>query len=293
MGSGEIVFIEGEEEGRFPHAHCLFIDDEVAAVIDPADRPETLKRLQSEKDVGVVLNSHSHVDHIRYNYLFPDANIMAHRLDAPSIESLDEAARHVGVDSLPLVEAWKVGMRNYYGYRESKVSRHLEDGDLIELGSNTVKVVHTPGHTSGHCCFQFLEKRAVYLADVDLTGFGPWYGNLSSDVDAFIASVDRLKKLDVDVYYSAHGRGGVYRGDISDLFDSYIGVIYEREGRILDFLSREREFDEVVRQLFIYRKKWEPEQMLYFLEGIMVRKHLERLERLGKVKSGDGRWKRA
>lgn len=290
-GSGEVLMIEGGDGGRFPHAHSLFVDDRIPAVIDPADRPEILEGIAKEREVGVVLNSHYHVDHVRYNHLFSDAKIMVHRLDAPCVESLDEMAGHVGVECEPWVDSWKRAMRERFGYQESVISRRLEHGDTIDLGHNTIKVLHTPGHTGGHCCFQFMEKRSVYLADIDLTSFGPWYGNLSSDVDEFIASVGMLKGLDAEVYYSAHGKP-VYRGDIGSILDEYISVVYRREEKILDFLSLPRDFHEIVKQLIVYRKKWKPEQLLYFLEGMMIRKHLKRLERLGRVVREGERWER-
>ena len=31
--------------------------------------------------------------------------------------------------------------------------RILKDGDCINLGDRTLHVVHTPGHSPGHCCF--------------------------------------------------------------------------------------------------------------------------------------------
>src|SRR5450756_2237251 len=76
MAPGEIVFIRGANKGRFPNAHCLFIDDEVPTVVDPASRPEELERLDREKGIRLVINSHYHVDHVRYNGLFPNLSLI-------------------------------------------------------------------------------------------------------------------------------------------------------------------------------------------------------------------------
>jgi len=151
------------------------------------------------------------------------------------------------------------------------------------------KVISTPGHTPGHMCVHFLEKRAVYLADIDLTSFGPWYGNRFSSVDDFLLSIDRLRGLDAEVWYTAHEEGEI-QGDISERLDAFERIIFEREERILSYLDRERTLGEMVDRLFIYGRRWRPNEMFEFFEGTMVTKHLERLERLGVVERRGRAW---
>lgn len=294
MSSGDIMLIAGANEARFPDAHSLFVDDEVPAVIDPATRREDLERIEREHGVRLVINSHYHVDHMRYNHLFPGADFLAHRLDSPAIGSLDENARMAGIDEMPWADKWKSIMRDAWGYRETVVSRTIEDGEEVCTGANTLRFIHTPGHTPGHTCVQFVEKKAVYLGDIDLTGFGPWYGNRASDIDEFLASIDRLKRIDADTWYTAHGKG-VYQGDIRDRLDAYAGVVYEREGKLLAHIEEAGPVTlrGLVDQAFVFGKKWEPLKMFEFFEGMMVKKHLERLERRDLVNILDDRWMRA
>ena len=291
MASGEIVFIRGENNGRFPNAHCLFVDDEIPTVVDPASSPEELERLDREKGIRLVINSHYHVDHVRYNRLFPNAEFVAHEADVPAIESLDENARIVGIAEKPWASFWKQVMREFWGYTETEVAKAAVDGEEMSLGANTVRLIHTPGHTPGHMCIEFVEKRAVYLADIDLTRFGPWYGNKSSSIDDFLASIERLKGVDAETWYTAHGEG-IIEGDIKDRLDAYSSVIIERESRLLDLLSKPRTTKEIVNHAIIFGKPWEPPEMFEFFEGTMIEKHLARLERAGLVGSESGRWAR-
>jgi len=70
---GRISFIGGENGGRYPFNHSLYIEGDVARVIiDPASNLEKLKRLQKKGGVDMVWLSHWHEDHIRYLYLFED-----------------------------------------------------------------------------------------------------------------------------------------------------------------------------------------------------------------------------
>ena len=46
-------------------------------------------------------------------------------------------------------------------------NRLLKDGELISLGSINIKVIHTPGHTRGGCCFYVTEGSEALLLSGD------------------------------------------------------------------------------------------------------------------------------
>jgi glyoxylase-like metal-dependent hydrolase (beta-lactamase superfamily II) len=288
--TGEIVLIKGENHARFPDSNCLFVDDEVPAVIDPATKREHLEGLDRDRGVRLVINTHYHVDHTRYDGLFPNADIAANAIDAPAIESVEGMAKAVGVEDVPWRQAWEHVMRERWGFTEKRVSRPVSDADEISLGKNTLRFIHTPGHTAGHTCVYFVEKKAIFLGDIDLGSFGPWYANKGSDINAFLQSIERLKSIDAETWYKSHGDGALH-GDIADRLDAFARVIYERDERVLDFLSRERMFEEIVREKIIYRKAWDPPQLFDFFEGMMVGKHLARLERQGLVACDGDRYR--
>jgi glyoxylase-like metal-dependent hydrolase (beta-lactamase superfamily II) len=290
MAAGELIFIEGDNHARFPDSHCLFIDDEVPAIIDPATRKEYLEELERKNGIGLVINTHYHVDHTRYDDLFPGAEIVANAIDAPAIESIDEMSRAVGVEEVPWLPIWKQVMVKRWGFSEQRVARKISDGDEISLGSNTLRFIHAPGHTAGHTCIEFVEKRAVFLADIDLGPFGPWYANRGSDIEDFLRSIERLKFISADTWYLSHGEG-VLRGDITGRLETFAGVIHERDNRVLDFLTTERSWQEIVEAMLIYRRRWEPHELFDFFEGMMVGKHLSRLERQGLVEREGDRYR--
>ncbi len=291
MASGDIVFIDGDNRARFPDSHCLFVDDELPAVIDPATKRDELEGLHREKGIGIVVNSHYHIDHTRYDSLFNGAELLASAVDAPAIEDLDELARATGVDDAPWFDIWKSTVRERWNWTERHVALRVEDRDELCLGMNTLRFIHAPGHTAGHMCVHFVEKGAVFLADIELGSFGPWYANRGSDVDAFLDSIEKLKALEADTWYTSHGKG-VLQGDIRDRLDAFAGVIYERDERLLEFLSRPRTREEIVSEALIYRRRWEPPQLFELFEWNMASKHLARLERLGLAARDGDRWLR-
>jgi hydroxyacylglutathione hydrolase len=95
--------------------------------------------------VKFIVNTHGHDDHVKGDALFQqklNIPICIHSLDAPFVE----------------------------GIEKSKFSANvlLEDGSLIELGDEPLKVMHTPGHTSGSVCL--IGEKLVFTGDTLFAG---------------------------------------------------------------------------------------------------------------------------
>ena len=63
-----------------------------------------------------------------------------------------------------------------------------------------------PGHTRGHSGFR-ISDGVFFLSDIDLTGFGPYYGDAWSDLDDFEASLDQVRDEEADFYVTFHHKG--------------------------------------------------------------------------------------
>lgn len=59
----------------------------------------------------------------------------------------------------------------------------LQDGDYLSLGNRTLSVLHTPGHSPGHCCFYEPARQYLYSGDLIYSGC----------LDAFYPSTDPLQ----------------------------------------------------------------------------------------------------
>ena len=122
--------------------------------------------------------------------------------------------------------------------------------------------------------------------------FGPYYGDKASSIEDTIESLQRLAKIEADVYLVSHGKEAILDGDPAHI-DRYMGVIFQREEKLLAFLgSGPKTMEEITAHGIIYGGHtlsdgaWE----LSMSEQSMMKKHLERLERLGKAKQEDGRY---
>jgi len=285
---GCINFIPGPRDGRYPSCNSLFIDDELKAVIDPGSDESELLKISRLKP-GLVINSHYHEDHRTYLNMFSDSGLLIHAAELPCYISINSLLDYYGLLGRRHEQAWREVLVNQFNYRERAPSGEISDGELIDFGATQLRVIHTPGHSPGHCCFHFPREGILFLGDLDMTSFGPWYGDRVSDIDQTIESVQRILEIDAQIYISSHAP--VIRGDISQLARAYIGVIERREERLIEYLSPPRTLDEIVEQWICYGKYREPDYFFEFGERSLMKKHLERLEKHGIAeRSEDGRY---
>jgi len=51
----------------------------------------------------------------------------------------------------------------------TEIEKPLDHKEIIKIGTNyKLQVIHTPGHTAGHCDFFELNSKIAFLADIDL-----------------------------------------------------------------------------------------------------------------------------
>ena len=159
-----------------------------------------------------------------------------------------------------------------------------DGGHVFQLGRTQLQVLHTPGHSSGHCCFVIPEKNFIYLSDIDLTAFGPWYGAVDSHLDTFIASIERLIGMRFDVAVTSHQPTLLTGSDtIRENLQQYLNIIYQREQKLLAFLTTEHPLEDIVNQNIIYWKFPEPVATFKHMEKLLIQQHLERLLTHGMV----------
>ena len=281
---GRVGFIHG---GRYPHCHTIVITDQKRALIDAASREEELLKFNQEKPVDILITSHAHEDHIMYNYLFPEASFWAHEDDAKAFANI-KAMIEPFDPTEEETEMWEEYLIKECNFVPRNPDRLLHEGDVLDFGETTAVVVHTPGHTSGHCAFHFPQERILYMADLDLVKAGPYYGDPGSDLELTIKSLERLATFDVDTYLTAHGKG-IHEGN-PELIYRYLDTIWHREIKLLDLLAEgPKTIEDIVTEGIIYGK---PKDLgvwnLAISEKHMMLKHLRLLEKQGRVVSENG-----
>lgn len=165
--------------GQMANFTYIIADEESgeAAVIDPSwDLDEVFRALKKNGwRAKYVINTHTHFDHVLGN---------------------DQVA---GVEGAKIVQ-----------HKNSQLEKHIavSDGDVIEIGSIRLRVLHTPGHSKDSMCL-ILEGQLVFTGDtlfvgncgrVDLPGSDP--------AEMYHSLFELLYKLDENLLvYPGHNYG--------------------------------------------------------------------------------------
>ena len=272
---GPIRFIPGENRGKYPFCHSLYIDG-AGVLIDPASDRDRLKRLHDESGVREVWLSHWHEDHFMHLDLFDDLPLLMSEQDAPQLSDVELFLDGYGIRMEDQRRVWREIVTTQFHFRPRKPARFLKGGQQIRLKGLTVDIIHTPGHTPGHLCFFFQEPGVLFLGDYDLTAFGPWYGDRDSSIQETISSIKRLKEIPATIWLTCH-ETGVFEKDPGDLWDQYLAVIDYRERRLLDFLNQPRTMTDIVDAWIVYQRPREPKEFYALAEEMIMQKHLDLL----------------
>lgn len=179
-------------------ANCYFLTDEASGtclMVDPGDEaPRLLDKLRERGlTLAGILLTHAHFDHmmaleeIRQKTSAP---LALHEADAPALSD----------PSLSLFDRFAHSRETF-----APAERLLHDGDTVTLGGETIRVIHTPGHTPGSVCFlagdRLLTGDTLFRDSVGRHDFpGGDFGQLR-------ASLARLRDLPMEDcrIYPGHG----------------------------------------------------------------------------------------
>ncbi|ADB75515.1 MBL fold metallo-hydrolase [Geodermatophilus obscurus] len=283
---GGVTLLASPEGGRYPSGNSLLISGTNRTVLVDASI-EVHRRGGLSDAVDLVVISHAHEDHLAGLHLFPDLPVLAHPAEVGTVRSPEVLLAGFGMRSSE-AGGFREQLRDTFHFSERQHVGTFEDGDVVDLGGRTLTVLHLPGHTAGHCGFLVEPDGFLFLGDIDLTSFGPYYGDLSSSLDDFLTSIGRLRDVDARWYGTSHQVGVLDdRQAFLDALDRFTAVVDRRDETLLRLLRQPRTLADVVAHRLVYR----PHVRLPFVEAVERRTaslHLERLERHGLVVPTDG-----
>ena len=272
---GAVTVLVGDKNGKYPHGNSLWIEGrDATAIIDPSlSVVERADELAGRADL--VVQSHVHEDHVAGVHLFPRAEVHAHRADAPGLRSLEGLMAIYGYGTADAVMQDVVTSQFHYVARPDT---HAYDDDArFDLGGTRIRAIHMPGHTRGHCVLLVEPEDVLFLGDIELSGFGPYYGDAWSNLEDFERSLVRVRELDARVWVSFHHAGVIEdRGTFVEKLDRFAAKIVEREAALLAFLTEPRTLAEMVRRRFLYPAHVD----LPFIDAVeqrTIEQHLARL----------------
>jgi len=254
-----------------------------AWVVDPAADKAFFRELARTRQVTGVFLSHFHEDHRKYGYLFPEAVFYGPLLEAEAFTSMDAVFRFMGITDPRFRDYWRRTLIQEFHFRPPADFTPYFPGQLFQLGEVVLEIIPAPGHTPGHSCFHFPRQQILFLADVDLTPFGPWYGDAASDLEVFEATLTDLKTFTAHTYLTAHAQGVFSPPEFQAALAAFHQALGRREARLLEALATPQTLAQLVTRRLIYGKVKPPRFVYDHMEGQMVAKHLDRLLRRGLI----------
>ena len=138
-----------------------------ACVIDPGEAKPIISFVEKKNiNLKFILNTHHHDDHIGGNY---------------------ELKKKYGVKI--------IGFKNDKD-RIPEIDIFVENNQTWMNEDFEAKIIHIPGHTSGHICFYFSKNKIAFTGD---TLFSLGCGKIfEGTYEQMFASLNKLKKLPID-----------------------------------------------------------------------------------------------
>jgi hydroxyacylglutathione hydrolase len=176
--------------------NCYVLESRgVSIIVDPGDEGERILRLVN--DLGTrttrIIATHTHFDHVLA------VSTIRKKLNVPFL---------IHRDDLPLLQSMQSRARQFMSFEVSpppSVDGFLKDGEILTLGNEKMRVLHTPGHSPGSI--------SISTGDAILTGdalFNQSVGRTDlpgGDLKTLLHSIrEKLFKLDDETtVYPGHG----------------------------------------------------------------------------------------
>ena len=154
----------------------IIIDEKnnTACVVDPSEAAPIANFLRKENiELKYILNTHHHFDHIGGN------EDLKKEFKSIIVGFKEDSKRIPGIEVL------------------------LEDGEIWKAENFIAKIIHVPGHTTGHICFHFFKDKFVFTGD---TLFSLGCGRIfEGTYEEMFLSLNKIKSLPVDTkIYCGH-----------------------------------------------------------------------------------------
>lgn len=197
----------------FLNSYLLQGDDGTLTLVDAGTKGAPRKILaalaalgRSPGDVTHLLLSHAHNDHAGGARSVVEAT-------GSAVSTHEREAVYVREGRMPQPDTSTRGGRlmarlpgSLKGFARVGVDATFQDGDVLPVAGG-ITVVHTPGHTPGHCSFLHPGSGVLITGDAifNVRGLRYSFKNSCTDVRLSRDSAQRLGELDFDVAGFTHG----------------------------------------------------------------------------------------
>ena len=181
-----------EKFGSMDNNCSLIIDEKSnqSALVDCNEFSQKMIDMIGDTDLKYILLTHGHFDHI---------------IGVKSVKEKYGAQVVISKEDEPMLNSSKLSLAAFCNAPQNNVDADIivKDGDEITLGEIKIKVMATPGHTSGSVCY--IAENCIFSGD---TLFYCSCGRTdfpSGSPEQMMTSLQKLKALDGDYkVYTGH-----------------------------------------------------------------------------------------
>jgi len=246
-------------------------------------------------DVRLLVCTHAHSDHYGQAadvidasgcelWMHPDHAHMSAGAQDPdeAISRRVEIARTSGVPLEPLAGWAEMAKQRGNAIRRIVApDRDLVAGVVVKTDLGQWSVIETPGHAPSHVCLHQAQRRILISGDHLLGRVSLYfdYGWTPDPVGEFLASLDKVQRLDARLCLAGHARTFT---DVTAHIDANRALVHERLARVREIVTSDGPITayEIVPQL--YGEPITPRNSSWRLQETLC--HLRRLEVLGALR---------
>lgn len=201
----------------------IVLTPEGCVLIDTLPFPQETQQIREfvqrrcPRGIRYVVNTHHHADHVYGSYLFPEAELIAHRL-------CRDILLKVGQESLARAKAQTIDLAPV----ELRIPQLVFETELLlRLGEKTIHLIHSPGHSPDGLIAHIREDKVLAASDT-VTPVPLMVRGSSGDL---IESLKLIKSLNLENIIQGHG-GVLLRGEVDETIDSSIGYVKAIDRRV-------------------------------------------------------------
>ena len=157
------------------------------------------------KSIGIIANTHLHIDHCGANEAFQQfsgAKINIHPVQKKYYNLVVvEGAMFFGLPAM--------------GFKEDA----LLENDRLVAGDTELELITSPGHSPDCVCFYYREEKVLVCGDVIFNGNTGRVDLPGGSADELIKSIERLSKMEIEYLLPGHMNIVTGAGKVTSNFD--------------------------------------------------------------------------